>query len=288
MEEAREAVRRLVEKYPESPLADDALYLAGESYEREAEALRMTTVEQVEEQQIEITQRDAIRRIADQNRGNRLRVSDNLRDLNATVNLGRQARELSQFNYQVNKDQQMWLGNDNTLFQAQQESTKLTAFERRNIQDQVNARLRSAVETYREVASLYRTRDKAAESLQRVVKIYSDEIKDKKKWVEVVQMLVKHHPSSKISEGPSFEIGRYYQRDGKHAEAIQAYNQFLYNFPKSDRITDARFLIAECQEQLGKWINAIDAYQDFINRYPTHAMAKRARDRINWIKAYHL
>lgn len=288
MEEAREAVRRLVEKYPESPLADDALYLAGESYEKEAEALRKTTVEQVEEQQIEITQRDAIRRIADQNRGNRLRVSDNLKDLNSTVNLGREARELSQFNYQVNKDQQMWLWNGNTLFQAQQESTKLTAFERRNIQDQVNARLRSAVETYREVASLYRTRDKAAESLQRVVKIYSDEIKDKKKWVEVVQMLVKHHPSSKISEGPSFEIGRYYQRDGKHAEAIQAYNQFLYNFPKSDRITDARFLIAECQEQLGKWINAIDAYQDFINRYPTHAMAKRARDRINWIKAYHL
>ena len=288
MKEARKAVRQLVEKYPESPLADDALYLAGESYEKEAEALRKTTAEQVEEQQIEITQRDAIRRIADQSRGNRLRVYDNLRDLSSRASLGREARELSQFNYQINKDQQMWLSNDNTLLQAQQESTKLTAFERRNIQDQVNARLRRAVETYREVASLYRTRDKAAESLERVVKIYADELKDKEKWVEVVQMLVKHHPSSKISEGPSFEIGRNYQREGKHAEAIQAYNQFLYNFPKSNRITDARFMIAECQEQLGKWINAIDAYQDFINRYPTHAMAKRARNRINWIKAYHL
>ncbi len=288
MEDARKAVRKLVEKYPESPLADDALYLAGESYEKEAEALRKTTVAQVEEQQIEFTQRDAIRRIADQNRGNRARVYENLKALNAPGKLGRQARELSQFTYQVNKDQQMWLWNDNTLFQAQQESTKMTAFERRNIQDQVNAKLRSAVETYREVAALYRTRDKAAEALQRVVNIYSDELKDKKKWVEVVQTLVKHHPSSKISESPSFEIGRYYQREGKHAEAIQAYNQFLYNFPKSARIMDARFMIAECQEQLGKWINAIDAYQDFINRYPTHAMAKRARNRINWIKAYHL
>jgi len=288
MEKARKAARNLVERYPESPLADDALYLAGQSYEREAEALRRTTVEQVQEQQVEFTQRDAIRRIADQSRGNRRRVFENLKDLNAAEDLGREARELSQFNYQVNKDQQMWLRNDNTLFQAQQESTKLTAFERRNIQDKVNAKLRNAVETYREVASLYRTRDKAAEALQRVVKIYSDELRDKQKWVEVVQTLVKHHPSSKISEGPSFEIGRYYQRDEKYAGAIQAYNQFLYNFPKSDRIRDARFMIAECQEQLGKWINAIDAYQDFINRYPTHPMAKRARDRINWIKAYHL
>ena len=59
LDEARTELLQVAEKYPGSPLADDALYLIGQSYERQAQQLAAVTVEKAREEAFERGQRGA-------------------------------------------------------------------------------------------------------------------------------------------------------------------------------------------------------------------------------------
>ena len=106
--------------------------------------------------------------------------------------------------------------------------------------------------------------------------------------IAAYEQLVAHYPGSAIAEDAAWKISQFDIRQEKWDEAIKAFNQFMYNFPRSARVEDAQFAVAECYEHLGDWVKAMDAYQTYLNKFPEGKNAQKARDQINWIKAYHL
>ena len=46
--------------------------------------------------------------------------------------------------------------------------------------------------------------------------------------------------------------------------------------------------MAENYERLGKWVQAMDAYTNYINNFPDGPLVERAREQIAWIKTYRL
>ena len=50
----------------------------------------------------------------------------------------------------------------------------------------------------------------------------------------------------------------------------------------------AQAAIAENFEHLGKWVEAMDAYSNYLNNFPEGPLVARAKEQISWIKTYRL
>ncbi len=91
-----------------------------------------------------------------------------------------------------------------------------------------------------------------------------------------------------MAEDASWKIAQYYEREGKYAEAIEAYNAFLRNYRRSPNAGPAQFAIAENYEHLGQWVAAMDSYTNYITNFPDGPLVTKAKEQINWIKTYRL
>jgi TolA-binding protein len=163
----------------------------------------------------------------------------------------------------------------------------LTAVQLANRQDKINAALRRAVSAYDE-ASKVAGGDKAGDALLRMATIYYERLKDSSAAMAAWLEIVRQFSGTAVAEDASWRIAQYYEREGKYGEAIDAYRAFLRNYRRSPKAGDAQFAIAENSEHLGQWIDAMDAYTNYINNFPSGPMLNKAREQINWIKAYRL
>jgi TolA-binding protein len=163
----------------------------------------------------------------------------------------------------------------------------LTAVQLANRQDKINAALRKAVGAYNE-ASKVAGGDKAGDALLRMATIYYERLKDSSAAMAAWLEIVRQFSGTSVAEDASWRIAQYYEREGKYAKAIDAYRAFLRNYRRSPKAGDAQFAIAENSEHLGQWIDAMDAYTNYINNFPSGPMVQKAREQINWIKAYRL
>jgi len=57
-------------------------------------------------------------------------------------------------------------------------------------------------------------------------------------------------------------------QSGKVEDAIEGFQAFLRNYPKSDRADNAQFWVGECYMSLKQYEKAILAYQEVIKKYP--------------------
>ena len=48
-------------------------------------------------------------------------------------------------------------------------------------------------------------------------------------------------PRTDLADDAQWYIGECYQQDGKFAEAVDAYNRVITNYPKGDRVPDAYY-----------------------------------------------
>jgi TolA-binding protein len=103
-------------------------------------------------------------------------------------------------------------------------------------------------------------------------------------WLEIVRQF----SGTSVAEDASWRIAQHYERQRKYDKAIEHYKAFLRNYRRSPKAGDAQFAIAENYEHLGQWVNAMDAYTNYINNFPSGPMVNKAREQINWIKAYRL
>jgi len=163
----------------------------------------------------------------------------------------------------------------------------LTAVQLANRQDKINAALRKAVGAYNE-ASKVAGGDKGGDALLRMATIYYERLKDSSAAMAAWLEIVRQFSGTAVAEDASWRIAQYYEREEKYAEAIEAYRAFLRNYRRSPKAADAQFAIAENSEHLGLWIDAMDAYTNYINNFPSGPMLNKAREQINWIKAYRL
>ena len=66
-----------------------------------------------------------------------------------------------------------------------------------------------------------------------------------------------------------------------YAEAIEAWNVLLKDFPSSDKLPDARVKKGMALERLGRRSQALVEYRYVVDRFPTSQAARIARERLN-------
>jgi len=284
-EKAREALLQVGARYPASPLADDALFMVGKSFEGEADKLASLTREQSLEEAQQIAQRKAYRMAQSGRRQQEEIRGEKIASLKAAgkgkaaeVEEAAKAAQYGQFSAA------------NTMLFAQQafqEVEALTAAQLADREDKINAALRKAVGAYDDAAKVAGA-DKADEALLQMATIYDQRLKDSKAAMQTWLEIVRQFSGTAVAEDASWRIAQVYERDGKYAEAIEAYSAFLRNYRRSPKAGQAQFAIAENHEHLGQWVNAMDAYTNYVNNFPDGPLVEKAKGQINWIKTYRL
>jgi len=284
-DKAREAARVVATPYPESPLADDALYLIGKSYEDEANKFAAATRAKTVELAQETAQREAYHNVQAA-RGRQIDVQQKLIASLKQGGMGQKAELAEAKAAAVN----VWFNVANVELaagRAGQVVEALTAVQLANRQDKINAALRKAVSAYDETSRVP-AGDKAGDALLRMATIYDERLKDSSAAMATWLEIVRQFSGTAVAENASWRIAQSYEREGEYAKAIEAYKAFLRNYRRSAKASDAQFAIAENYEHLGQWVNAMDAYTNYINNFPSGPMVQKAREQINWIKAYRL
>jgi len=283
--EAREALRTVAKQYPDSPLADDALYMVGKSYESEADKLAGATRAQTIRRNEEFAQRKAyqyVQQVRQRQRSEKSRLIGSLKYAGK-----KREAEMQEASAAVGEQNVFSANVALAGGRARQLVEVMTAVQLADRQDKINAALRKAVSAYNE-ASKVAGGDKAGDALLRMATIYDERLKDSNAAMAAWLEIVRQFSGTGVAENASWRIAKYYEREDKYTKAIDAYKAFLRNYRRSPKAGDAQFAVAENYEQLGQWVNAMDAYTNYINNFPTGPMVQKAREQINWIKAYRL
>ena len=130
--------------------------------------------------------------------------------------------------------------------------------------------------------------DKADDALLQMATIYDQRLKDSQEAMRTWLEIVRQFSGTAVAEDASWRIARYYELEGKHAEAIEAYQVFLRSYRRSPKAGAAQFAVAENFEHLNRWVEAMDSYTNYITNFPKGPLLAKAKDQINWIKTYRL
>jgi len=284
-ENARKALLATAKDYPSSPLADDALFMVGQSYENEAQRFASVTRDTSAKYANELVQKQAYRLSQSLRLESRGRNQSRLDDLRRQ---GKDDEADAQFatNAALNKAYDQ-VNAEVISRWAYQEAQAVTAAQLADRQDKVNAALRKAVASFRRAASIV-SGDKADDALLRMAVIYDQRLKDADRAMETWLEIVKQFSGTAVAEDASWKIAQYHEKHTAHAKAIEAYKAFLRNYRRSDKASAAQAAIAENYEHLGKWVEAMDAYTNYLNNFPKGPQIRQAKQQINWIKTYRL
>lgn len=284
-ENAREAFLATAERYPTSPIADDALFQVGASFENEALALVGVTRGKAIEIANEVAQKQAYAVSQGNRKEQRLR---NLGQIAQLKKEGKRDEAERQTAFQAAINVAFDNANASVVanWAAQQEQA-LTTAQLADRQDKINAAFRKAVGSFRRASSVA-SADKADDALLRMAQIYDQRLKDSDAAMSTWLEIVKQYSGTTVAEDASWKIAQYYETHEKYSDAISAYNSFLRNYRRSPKASAAQAAIAENHEQLGNWVEAMDAYTNYINNYPEGTLAGKAKEQIAWIKTYRL
>jgi TolA-binding protein len=282
---AREALLEMAKQYETSPLADDALYMVGKSYEDEAGMLTTVT----RETQVRLNKDVAQRRAYKNSQDNRFRQQTF--QAAKIANLKKAGKPKSAEAAEASAAGNYGQFNDANvrLFaqKAEQEVESETATQLADRQDKINAALRLAVDAYTS-ASQVAGGDKADEALLQMATIYHQRLKDPKAAMKTWLEIVNQFAGTTVAEDASWRIAQYHEREQKFSDAIEAYKAFLRNYRRSPKAGNAQFAIAESFEHLDEWVNAMDSYSNYITNFPEGPLVTKAKEQINWIKTYRL
>jgi len=284
-EKARESLQQVAQKYPTSPLAGDAMFMVGKSYEEEADKLASVT----REKSLELNKERAQRGAYEQVRSN-LRRQQELQGERVSSLKSAGKGKAADYQEAANAFNVGQFNDANVLVNAsmaEQKVESLTATELADRQDKINAALRQAVAAYTATSKITGG-NKADAALLQMATIFDQRLKDSKSAMETWLEIVRQFSGTAVAEDASWKIAQYHDREGKYAQAIDAYGAFLRNYRRSPNAGPAQFAIAECYEHLGQWVNAMDSYTNYVNSFPEGPQVAKAKAQINWIKTYRL
>ena len=91
-------------------------------------------------------------------------------------------------------------------------------------------------------------------------------------------------PKSELASEAQWYIGECHYADGKHQEAVAAYNQVIANYPRSSSAPNAYYKRGLALERLGQVDRARESFQTVIKNFPDSDAARLAKqnlDRLN-------
>jgi tol-pal system protein YbgF len=89
------------------------------------------------------------------------------------------------------------------------------------------------------------------------------------------------YPGTDFADNAQYWIGECQYGKKLYAEAIDAWNLLLKDFPSSDKLPDARVKKGMALERLGRRSQALVEYRYVVDRFPTSQAARIARERLN-------
>ena len=91
-------------------------------------------------------------------------------------------------------------------------------------------------------------------------------------------------PRSDSADDAQYYIGECHYSDGKFADAIDAFNKVIVNFPKGDKAPDAYYKRGLALDRLAQPDRARESWETLIKTYPDSDLARLAKqnlDRLN-------
>jgi TolA-binding protein len=285
-DEARKELLKVPSNYPNSPLADQALHLVGQSHEQQAQRLAAISVQGVKAEMFRKGQQAAYENyqrqeqdVSDRVRGRRSELQKKPGDNKALME-NEEAYNAARFNGMSSPN---ILGN---VRQAEQQAETASALQLANRQDRINEAYRQAVAVYAKAAADYPLGTKTGASLEHMAIIYEVHLKDPAAAMATYQRVVQLFPGTSVAENAAMKVARFHEQQGKYDLAVNAYRDFIRTYPASSQVASAQYSLAEALEQQGRWVEAMDAYQTFRDKFSSHPAAARALEQIQWIKAY--
>jgi tol-pal system protein YbgF len=99
--------------------------------------------------------------------------------------------------------------------------------------------------------------------------------------VQAFQEYLKNYPSTDFSDNAQYWIGECHYGKQRYQEAIEAWNALLRDFPSSDKLPDARVKKGMALERLGRRSQALLEYRYVVERFPNTQAARIAREKLN-------
>lgn len=99
--------------------------------------------------------------------------------------------------------------------------------------------------------------------------------------IQAFQEYLKNYPQTDFSDNAQYWIGECYYGKKSFSEAVEAWNTLLRDFPSSDKLPDARVKKGMALEKLGRRSQALVEYRYVVDRYPNSPAARIARERLN-------
>ena len=265
-EEARLALQEVPAAHAGSPLADDALYLIGESYESEARELAGMTSQSLLAQPHTAQQRSALARFTQTQfaadpaaAGNRQPAADPL-----AAQLAAACESAAR---QQSASEELLCQLCQAAAEAQQDHARLLASQ----QDRVMEAYRQAVKAYGQVAEKYPLGDTTDSALSRMASLQEGPLNDRGAAMESYAQLAKLFSGTPVAEDASWRVANFYREGRKFDQAIAALRDFIRSYPASPRVADSQFALAEVLERKGDYGDAMDAYEIFRQKFAKHS-----------------
>lgn len=99
--------------------------------------------------------------------------------------------------------------------------------------------------------------------------------------IQAFQEYLKNYPDTDFSDNAQYWIGECHYGKQRYSEAVEAWNTLLRDFPSSDKLPDARVKKGMALERLGRRSQALVEYRYVVDRYPNSPAARIAREKLN-------
>ena len=284
IEDARKELLKVPAVYPNSPLADKALYQVGQSFEQQAQRLAGVSAQVVKAEMFQMGQQAAYGSYQKANEEQEGRLAAR----RAELKKGGKEQELALDEaYNASRFGGMSsAGISNIVRQAEVQAETESALQVANRQDRINEAYRQAVAAYAKAAADYPLGSTTGSSLEHMAVIYEVHLKDPAAAMTTYQRVVQLFPGTPVAENAALKVARFHEQQGKYDLAVNDYRDFIRTYPASSQVADAQYSLAEALEQQGRWVEAMDAYQTFREKFANNPKAAKALEQIQWIKAY--
>jgi len=103
--------------------------------------------------------------------------------------------------------------------------------------------------------------------------------------IQAFQQFLINYPSSSLADNAQYWLGEAYYVNRSFPEAQSAFQRVVDKYPQSRKIPDALLKIGYCRYEMKLWDSARAALQQVVTQYPDEPSAKLAQQRLDKMAA---
>lgn len=105
------------------------------------------------------------------------------------------------------------------------------------------------------------------------------------KAIQAFQQFLFNYPTSSLADNAQYWMGEAYYVNRSYPEAQSAFQKVIDKYPQSRKVPDALLKIGYCRYEMKLWDPAKAVLEQVVNQYPDAPAAKLARERLDKLAA---